>query len=183
MVLDGMEEYSIDLLDPSRSDDFFRLIDGNRDRLLDFFSGTVARTGTLEDTREYCKFVGERMAENLYYPFMICVRKTGEYIGLIDVKRIEWTVPKAELGYFIDGGHEGRGIVSRALEHVVRTLNAEHSFRKLLCRVNSGNTASISVAKKNGFEFEGTIRNDYVTSSGELVDLDYYGRVFEFSSE
>jgi hypothetical protein len=35
---------------------------------------------------------------------------------------------------------------------------------------------------KNGFELEGTVRNDCVTTDGQLVDLDYYGRVFSVFS-
>jgi RimJ/RimL family protein N-acetyltransferase len=36
----------------------------------------------------------------------------------------------------------------------------------------------MAVILKNGFELEGTIRNDYRTTKGEIVDLNYYGRVF-----
>ena len=32
---------------------------------------------------------------------------------------------------------------------------------------------------KNGFELEGTIRRDYKTTKGEVVDLNYYGKVFD----
>lgn len=179
MIARRFQDCRVELLDPSRSDDFFRLVDANRDRLEDFFSGTVARCKTLKDTRDYCELVERRIKERLYFPYMVCDRSTGEYLGLVDIKSIEWSVPKAEIGYFIDQKCSGRGIISEALGHVIEMVVAEFGFRKLLCRVNSGNLASIRVAVKNGFELEGTIRNDYVTTSGKPVDLDYYGRVFQ----
>ena len=168
----------IGLLGTSRASDFFDLIDANRERLEDFFAGTVARTESLEDTEAYCDAVEARIREGSYLPYIISETDTGKYIGLVDVKSIEWSVPKAELGYFIDESYAGRGITSLAVGLVVDLTVSEHGFKKLLCRVNAENLASINVALKNGFELEGTIRRDYVTTSGEVVDLNYYGRVF-----
>ena len=70
------------------------------------------------------------------------------------------------------------GIVPEALAQAIDSMVKDHGFRKLLYRANAENLASIGVAVKNGFELEVTIRNDYVTTSGQIVDLDYYGRVF-----
>ena len=172
------EDCSIALLDTDRSEDFFNLIDANRSRLENFFSGTVARTRTLEDTKDYCQVIKQRLEEKLYFPFMISDHRTGKYIGLVDIKSINWSVPKAEIGYFIDQRYAGQGIITEALAQVIRTIVNEHGFRKLLCRINRENVASITVVRKNGFELEGTIRNDYVTTNGQPVDLEYYGRVF-----
>ena len=111
------EECSIALLDPERSEDFFNLIDSNRSRLENFLSGTVARTLTLQDSKDYGEFIKTRIGEKLYFPFMISDRRTGEYVGLVDIKSIEWSVPKAEIGYLIDLRYTGQGIVPQALAY------------------------------------------------------------------
>lgn len=178
MSVKNFDDCRIELFVSHRSEDFFRLIDSNRSQLEDFFSGTVARTKTLKDTLGYGVFIEKCISEKTYFPYMICNRTTGDYIGLIDIKSIDWTVPKAELGYLIDQQHSGKGIATKALEHVIAMCVAVHRFRKLLCRIHSENEASVRVVKKNGFQLEGTIRKDYITSSGRLVDLDYYGKVF-----
>ncbi len=170
--------FKISLFDPSQSEAFFELIDSNKSRLDDFFAGTVAKTQTLEDTINYCELIAQKIIDKTYLPYIISDKRSNAFIGLIDLKNIDWNVPKAELGYFVDSNHEGKGLITKALGLVVSYLLKEYKFSKLLCRVGSQNTGSINVALKNGFQLEGTIRNDYRTTKGEIVDLNYYGRVF-----
>ena len=172
------EHFSISSLDTNNYESFFNLIYSNRERLEDFFAGTVSKTKTLKDTEQYCNIIAKKINDKSYFPFIITSLKSNAYIGLIDVKNIDWNVPKAELGYFIDANYEGQGISSLALSFIVDYLIEKYQFKKLLCRVSSLNEGSIGVALKNGFQLEGTIRNDYRTTRGDIVDLNYYGRVF-----
>ena len=172
------DHYKIALLQPEDSEAFFNLIETNRARLEDFFAGTVSRTKTLNDTIDYCKSIQKRISERSYFPFMITDLNTNAFVGLIDVKNIDWNVPKAELGSFIDVTYENKGIISKASQVMIDHLVKTYGFIKLLCRANSRNKGSIAVILKNGFELEGTIRNDYRTTKGEIVDLNYYGRIF-----
>lgn len=173
------DKYKISLLEASQSEFFFNLINDNRSRLEDFFAGTVSKTRTQEDTIAYCKEIAQRILNKTYFPFMIIDVATNEFVGLVDVKNIDWNVPKAELGSFIGTNYEGKGIATEATSLVVDHLIETYHFKKLLCRANSRNIGSINVILKNGFELEGTIRNDYRTTKGEVVDLNYYGRVFD----
>ncbi|WP_417871792.1 GNAT family N-acetyltransferase [Winogradskyella sp.] len=172
------KNFTIRLLQPNEGKAFFNLIENNRSRLEDFFAGTVSKTKTLEDTLLYCKEIQKKIKDFSYLPYMITDINTGEFIGLVDVKNINKDLPKAELGSFIDHRYEGKGIVTEATELVVDHIVKEYRFIKLLCRANARNKGSIAVILKNGFELEGTIRRDYKTTKGEVVDLNYYGRVF-----
>lgn len=174
----SFDNYQIQLLDTSNPEMFFHLLNENRFRLEDYFAGTIAHTKDLLSTKNYCELIQKRVIEKSYFPFVIIDRSTQKYIGLIDVKNIDWNIPKAELGYFIDHNYEGEGIISRALDFSIKALVESHGFKKLLCRINKNNYGSIAVALKNGFELEGTIRRDYKTTKGVIVDLNYYGRLF-----
>jgi len=171
------ENFNIIDFDTQRGEAFFSMIDSNRARLEDFFAGTVSRTRTLEDTINYCAVIAQKIQDKSYFPYII-TNKSDDFIGLIDVKNISWNVPKAEIGYFIDSKFEGKGIISKALGAIVDYLIKTYQFKKLLCRANSKNQGSINVALKNDFQLEGIIRNDYRTTKGEIVDLNYYGKVF-----
>ncbi|AUP81720.1 N-acetyltransferase [Flavivirga eckloniae] len=170
--------FKIAPLEINESEKFFNLIDTNRKRLEDFFAGTVSKTRTLHDTITYCHEIKQKEKDKSYFPFIIRDLQTDAFIGLIDIKNIDWNIPKAEIGYFIDAKYEGQGVISKALGLVIEYLSETYHFKKLLCRSNSRNIGSIAVAKKNGFTLEGTIKRDYKTTKGELVDLDYYGRIF-----
>ena len=173
------DHYKIDLLQTNESEAFFNLIDSNRLRLEDFFAGTVSKTLTLDATKQYCVEIQKRIENISYLPFMITDINTNAFVGIVDVKNIDMNVPKAELGSFIDDNYEGKGIVTEATKLVVEHIVKHYKFLKLLCRASSRNKASIAVILKNGFELEGTIRKDYRTTKGEIVDLNYYGRVFD----
>lgn len=170
--------FRIEPLDVDESDKFFNLIDSNRKRLEDFFAGTVSKTKTLHDTITYCHEIKQKVLDKCYFPFIITDLEKGAFIGLIDVKNIDWSIPKAEIGYFIDANYEWQGVISKSLGFVIEYLYDVYHFKKLLCRSNNKNIGSIAVAKKNGFTLEGTIKKDYKTTKGEIVDLDYYGLVF-----
>jgi ribosomal-protein-serine acetyltransferase len=172
------DKFYIADFDTRQSTPFFNLIDKNRIRLEDFFAGTVSKTKNLEDTITYCSVIEQRIKDKSYFPFVIISKAENKFIGLIDVKNIDWNVPKAEIGYFVDSNYEGKGIISKSLGYVIEYLVQTYQFKKLLCRVNSKNQGSINVAIKNKFQLEGTIRNDYRTTKNEIVDLNYYGRVF-----
>ncbi len=173
-----MKDYNITLLTSEHSTAFFQLIDTNRSRLEDFFAGTLKHTSSLEDTIEYCKQIEEKTQAKTYFPYLIIEKNTKKTVGLIDVKNIDWSIPKAELGAFIDHNFEGLGIITKSAEYVMDLIVKTHKFKKLYCRVAERNTRSLNVVLRCGFELEGTIRCDYRTSKGELVDLNYYGKLF-----
>ena len=85
---------------------------------------------------------------------------------------------KAELGAFIDANYVGKGIVTQLGTHLIEQIVEEHKFKKLYCRVSPKNERSISLVERVGFILEGTIKRDYKTTKGELIDLNYYGRLF-----
>lgn len=172
-------EYYIVPFDESRHKELFELIDKNRSRLEDFFSGTVARTRSLNDTKVYCDEMIVKKSKKEYFPFIIHLKNTDQFVGFIDLKNCVWNIPKGEIGYFVDKDFEGKGLISQGLELLLKYLIEEHEFKKLVCRIGTDNIGSQQVALKNGFELEGTIKRDYKTTGGRLVDLSYYGKLFD----
>lgn len=171
-------DFHLTLLTKEYSELFYHLIQNNLKRLEDFFAGTVCKTTTLQDTFDYCLEIERRIKNRTYFPYLIIETKTDKLVGLIDLKNIDWNIPKGELGAFIDKNYEGKGIVTHHGKTFIDHIVHEHHFKKLFCRAAAQNKRSIQVVGRIGFEFEGTIRRDYITSSGELVDLNYYGKIF-----
>ena len=135
----NFKNFKIVEFDTSQGNSFFNLIDSNRERLSEYFAGTVTQTKTLEDTLNYCKVIDQRLKNKSYLPFIIIHKESNSFIGFVDVKNIDWSIPKAELGYFIDVNYEGKGIISKALAIAIDNLIKKYQFKKLLCRVNSQN--------------------------------------------
>ena len=155
----------------------FHLIDTNRALLEDFFAGTVAVTRTLEDTENHLVNMLAKAEARSYFAFTLVDERMDRMVGFVDIKNIDWKIPKAELGAFIDAAHEGQGLASKALEAITRHCFDELKLDKLLIRTHEANIGARRVVEKNGYELEGTVRKDYPTTAGVVVDLMYYGRV------
>ncbi len=173
------ENYTIRLLENGDVEKYFLMVEKNRKRLEDFFTGTVSKTKTLEDTKLFVEEIVQKSADKLYYPFLIIENTTKEIVGFLDIKNIDWNIPKAELGAYTDEHFAGKGLTTKAFALFVNYCFTHLGFEKLFLRTHQNNTAAQKVAEKCGFEKEGIIRKDYKTSNGELVDLIYYGRVKE----
>lgn len=101
------------------------------------------------------------------FPFVITV--DGQLVGRVAVAGVRWGAEcGASLGYWVDEGHAGRGIVPTAV-----ALASKHSFavglHRLEIAVRPENDASIRVAEKLGFAQEG-LRRSYLYIDGDWRD-------------
>jgi RimJ/RimL family protein N-acetyltransferase len=125
------DHFSIRLLEISDLEKYFSLVENNRKRLEDFFTGTVSRTKTFEETAQFLMELIQKRDNKLYYPFVIENMETKGLVGFIDVKNIDWNIPKAELGFYIDKDFAGKGITTKAFSLVVDYIFNHFGFTKL----------------------------------------------------
>jgi RimJ/RimL family protein N-acetyltransferase len=171
------EHYILRLLAMEDLETYFEMMSRNRDRLLQYFAGTVSKTKNLDDTKEFLIDMENRVNDRSYFPYVLVDNVTGSFIGFYDLKNIEWSVPKTEIGYFIDLEYTGKGIGAKALKVFCDHCFLEYGFEKLFLRTHESNFPARRIAEKSGFEIEGKLRKDYKTSSGDLVDVLYYGLI------
>jgi ribosomal-protein-serine acetyltransferase len=154
---------------------YFQLIQNNKDRLANFFAGVLSRTTTLEDTTNFVKEAADRRVAKTYFGYLIFHKPDNKLVGFLDLKNIDWAIPKAEMGCYIDRDYSGKGIAKTATYLFCDYSFRQYGFNKLFLRTHRSNESAIRVALNAGFTKEGTIRCDYKTTSGELVDLLYFG--------
>jgi RimJ/RimL family protein N-acetyltransferase len=171
------DTFTIRLLTLADLDTYFQMVQKNRSRLEDFFTGTVSRTRTLEDTRAFLMEIEQKTANRSYFPYIIVDSRDGAIAGFMDLKNINWGIPKTEMGCYVDSAYAGQGITAKAFSLFCEYCFAEFGFKKLFLRTHETNFPARAIAEKCGFDIEGTIRRDYKTTAGELVDLVYYGRL------
>lgn len=171
------DNYEIRLIKKEDALPYFQLIENNRPRLEDFIAGIVSKTKNCNDTEIFIDEILEKNTNKSYFPYVVINTRNQEFVGYIDVKSIDWDIPKAEIGYFIDKKYTGKGITANALNLIIYHFFNELKFVKLLLRIHQDNTLSRRVADKCGFTIEGTIRKDYKKTNGEIVDFLYYGKI------
>lgn len=171
------DHYTIRFLELTDAEAYFKLIDTNRNRLLDYFAGTISRTHTLENTREFIVERIKKRDDKVYLPYIIVDDETKNIIGFIDVKNIDWRVPKGELGCYLDEKYAGKGIAKKAFNLFIAYCFDELKFNKLFLRTHETNIPARKLAEQCGFEVEGKIRKDHITAAGQIIDLLYYGKI------
>lgn len=148
----------------------YELVQDNTSRLQDHFPKTVEALRD-KDSTEW--FVRERLADWLLqrdYSFGLWDNQSAKMIGMIRIFQIDWRVPKAELGYFIDKDFSGKGLMTESLRVVLRFAFHQLQLAKLIIRTATDNIASQRVARKCGFRREGDLRDDFCLPGGELAD-------------
>lgn len=91
-------------------------------------------------------------------------RETGEFIGCSGLHRINWDVPKFEIGYWIDTRYSGNGYITEAVEAITKFAFSELKAKRVEIRCDPKNVRSRSIPERLGFTLEGIIKNDELSA-------------------
>ena len=151
------------------------LLDANRTRLTIDFPKTLA---AVRDAATAANFIEEKIREwhtRAGYQFGIWETATGECIGLLGFKNVDWSVPKAELVYLLSAEAEGRGLMLEATR-VGLTWGFERlDLERVYCNARLANHRSGMLAERLGFQREGVLRQAFRGGDGQLYDTTMYG--------
>ena len=79
-------------------------------------------------------------------------------VGIVGFHALDKANRKASVGYWLDKDHCGSGIITKATKALVSFGFNELNLNRVEIRCAVENTASQKVAKKLGFQLEGTLR-------------------------
>ena len=111
----------------------------------------------------------EGRATNQTALFAITATDTGELLGSIGLKDIDWERRRAEAGYWVAREARGRGVASSALKALVVWAGQHLDLDEVWLQVARGNLASVQVATVAGFEPDGVVPGG-CQAGGERVD-------------
>lgn len=90
----------------------------------------------------------------------------GDFVGSSGLHRIDWNVPKFEIGYWVRTKYEGQGYVTEAVNGIANFAFEVLNARRVEIRCSPANTRSAAVAERCGFTLETRIQNDKREESG-----------------
>lgn len=154
---------------------FHNLVRMEHQRLSNYFPRTCERCVDVRSTRKYLKEIMEFAGRREYFCFVLREFEGGDPIGAVFLKQFDWTVPKCETAYFVAQPYEKHGLGSMGLIWATDFAFSQLGVNKIFARIVPDNIASIRVAEKCGFEREGTLRHDFRSGDGKLLDVHYYG--------
>lgn len=109
---------------------------------------------------------------------LVFLKETGEFIASSGLHRIDWAVPKFEIGYWIDSRHSGKGYMTEAVEGIAAFAFHELSARRVEIRCDERNTKSRAIPERLGFTLEGVLKNnDLSPDTNELRNTCIYAKI------
>lgn len=111
---------------------------------------------------------------------LILLRDTQTLIGASGLHRLDWSIPAGEIGYWVRSGYGGKGYITEAVNAITDFGHSQIGLRRIEIRCDSRNVRSAAVARRCGFDLEGTLRHHrrhHLDDS--LRDTLVFARVFD----
>lgn len=151
-----------------------RMMKENHSDLVHTFPRSVAGTTTLMRTRKY---IIEKLGERKAGIILVCGVFTApgeQLIGHVLFTKFDWTVPKCDMGYFIERSQTGKGLGTQVAKLFAEWGFAKLKLEKITLRIWPENKASIAVAKKLKAREAGLAKRDFRSHDGRIMDCVYY---------
>ena len=132
---------------------------------------------TLEESETYvrraqCQFLAR---EDL--TLLLFLKGTNTLVGGSGLHRIDWDIPKFEIGYWCRKRFQGQGYITESTETITKFAFETLGAQRVEIRCDSKNVKSQRIPDRLGFRLEGTLRNDSVSTSGELRDTLVFAKI------
>ena len=127
-------------------------------------------------TYEYIRSLQNAYKHGEFYDWAIICRDSGKMIGTVGYSEIYFEDDRAEVGYVINPEYWGRGVATECLSAITAFGFERLGFHRLEARIMVGNDASMRVAEKCGYAFEG-VHKDMLLVKGEYRDIAFYANV------
>jgi ribosomal-protein-alanine N-acetyltransferase len=168
------EDFIIDKLKPADANQLHQFIVENRDRLARFFIVTLSSNSTVEKSIEYIEVKTKEIQDKINFTFAIRAVESQEIVGLIIIKKIDWTTRIGELAYCIGGNLEGKGLVTKTVAEISEYAFNELELQTLQIIAHKTNLASVKVAEKSGFIWQKTLLNEFTPLNEAPLNMELY---------
>ena len=152
----------------------YAAIDAERARLQPYLPW-VRHLKTVADEEAFIVLSEQQWAQRSHFGYAMLSKEDGCYIGHCGFVSVVWEHRYAEVGYWVRGRYEGRGLVTEAVaavEQAARTMG----FHRLEIHCSTQNERSAGVPKRLGYALEGVCREDFL-SQGAYHDTAIYGKL------
>ncbi len=160
----------LQILERHHAGPLFALTDRNREHLRPWLPW-VDNVREVRDSLAFIEEGLERFAQGVGYELGIWLE--GNLIGVIGVHRIHRVNLSALIGYWLDAGHQGRGIMTRVTAAVLDDLFLARGLHRVEIRVAPENHRSRAIPERLGFRMEGILR-EAARHGDRWIDLMIY---------
>lgn len=119
--------------------------------------------GALPSAEDYEARVREGRAKFLLREdlwLLIFLKGTQKLVGCSGLHRMDWNVPRFEIGYWVRTPCAGNGYITEAVRAITEFAFETLKARRVEIRCDALNERSAAVARRAGYAHEATLRHD-----------------------
>jgi ribosomal-protein-serine acetyltransferase len=163
----------LELIDSDHARPLYELIEANRAHLRTWLPwvDNMQDIGFIEQFVHRCQL---QRAQGSDHAFVIM--ENGQLVGRIGLYKIDQHNRIGEIGYWVAGSAQGRGIVTQACQAMVQYGLDTLELNRIEIKCAVGNTKSQAVPERLGFAREGILRQAERLRDG-FVDLVLYAKL------
>ena len=132
---------------------------------------------TLEESESYIRRVQCQFLAREDLALLLFLKGTNTMVGGSGLHRIDWDIPKFEIGYWCRKRFQEQGYITESTEAITNFAFETLGAKRVEIRCDSKNVRSLRIPDRLGFKLEGTLRNNSISSSGELRDTLVFAKI------
>jgi len=136
------------------------------------------KASSVAESEAFCREAGANFAARKDLMLLLWLKDKPVLVGGSGLHRIDWKIPKFEIGYWIRTRYAGNGYATEAVRAIAGFARKTLKARRLEIRMDTRNQRSWRLAERLGFVLEGTMRKDARNPDGRLRDTRIYAKVF-----
>lgn len=164
------DQIKLKLLIAKDAEEFFKLIDKNKDHL-SVFMPRIKETKSVVDTKKVIKIFSNQLIEN--NGFRAAIYYNSDMVGIAGLKYIDWINKKTEIMYWVDQGYLGQGITTACVNKLLDISFNEYKLNKVIIKSSVANLPSNRIAEKCRFSLEGVSKDEELLDTG-YTDINVY---------
>lgn len=159
-------------ISPADANEIFQLRSDKN--VMQFLDRPLAQS--MDDAIALIKKIADGHNENENITWAITLQKLPKLIGTIGFWRIDKENYRAEIGYLLHPGEQGKGLMQEAIAVVLKYGFETMKLHSVEANVNPANNASIKLLEKNNFTKEAHFKENYFYN-GRFLDSAIYSLV------
>ena len=121
---------------------------------------------SLEDSEEFARRSQAEWILRQNLCLLLFDRQTGSFVGGSGLHRIDWELPRFEIGYWVRNRFSGKGYITESTAAIAHFAFSALNAKRVEIRCDADNTRSSAIPQRLGFELEATLKAEGMKVDG-----------------
>jgi ribosomal-protein-alanine N-acetyltransferase len=144
-----------------------------KDKKITKYTFVISPPFTRKQAQAFIKKTEKEREKGIAYYFGIELKENRKLIGMINLVKIDRKNKNAEIGFWLAGKYQGKGLAKEALNSILDFGFKKLKLKRIEARVLHKNKPAQKLLEKTGFKLEGRLRRKTFFKNQWFDDLIY----------